>query len=131
MEGLSTEGADKEVLSNIGQYLANYGLIQTEATKFNSALKEIQELEKKNKEMEMEVKKMETEIEESKGRILCRICLDHKDLSKFLSFKCGHCCLTCITNMVSLNLPAINVHTNITCPTCASVCKRSDLRKLY
>jgi len=62
--------------------LANYGLIQTEATKFNSALKEIQDLEKKNKEMEDKIKKIEMEIDESKGRILCRICLDHKDLSK-------------------------------------------------
>ena len=62
--------------------MANYGLIQTEAKKFNSALKEIQDLEKKNKEMEDKIKKMEKEIDESKGRIHCRICLYDKDLSE-------------------------------------------------
>ncbi len=51
------------------------GLIATEAAKMNEALKKIEELEKKNKAMEKE-------IEESKGKMLCRVCFDEKELSE-------------------------------------------------
>ena len=58
------------------------GLIATEAAKMNEALKKIEELEKKNEEMVKKNQAMEKEIEESKGKMLCRVCFDEKELSE-------------------------------------------------
>ena len=42
---------------------------------------EIQKLKKDNEEMEKENEEMRKEIDDSKGKMLCRICLDDKELS--------------------------------------------------
>ncbi|CBY36839.1 unnamed protein product [Oikopleura dioica] len=61
-EDLSSEGADREALSTISQYLANMGMIATEAAKINEALKKIEELEKKNEEMVKKNQAMEKSV---------------------------------------------------------------------
>ena len=66
-----SEGPDQEALSAIKQYLANIGMIATDAST-------IRRFEEDRKEKEQ----LEKEIEVVKEQLPCRICLEDKDLPK-------------------------------------------------